>query len=206
VELFSVKTSFNSSCQDEDLRRRLSAMLPRVRDITYWASVLVNRHMLRLCSENVPISDLYYHPSGWFFTAAMKMVCGETPSASEECRPFLLELQATFQNFPVTLNLDGSNLWHVLQPQALDYTTNMRNHIGDHLEAKLERYLFHNIWNAVNQTLPQEEKVTISVIWKSVHYVMKRLQGTEIQFPDLAEDIPDALKRNIKNQCDICIL
>ncbi|KAH8547716.1 hypothetical protein BGW37DRAFT_560680 [Umbelopsis sp. PMI_123] len=174
-ELFTIKDSLSKSCRSEIAISNIQKIIPIVRDITFDAANLSNRHFLRLLTTGQSISEEYFDKSNWFFLACLKMVSGEIPYVPEH-----------------------STLYH----------TNIINHLADHFDDRLGRYIFFHLWELRHniqiddQQVDHEsvqyeeeddkaskkdpvkwEKMENGHVWKLTNYIKRKPCSQEALFP-----------------------
>ena len=78
-ELFTIKTGCERVCCIPGLQREISAAVERIRDVTYEAALLANRHFVR-CMEERGALEADCFGQNFFFTCMQlggKAVCGK---------------------------------------------------------------------------------------------------------------------------------
>lgn len=144
--MFAIKDSLVNNCKSTSLVQNINTTVERVRDITFDASLLANRHILRLMTtQNTDVKN-YFHQSHWFFLACMKLVCGSSANVPPNCSEEYTLLQETWSGYPVRFTRNGDDLWHILSYSAGDLHTAWVNHVSLHFEEKLGYYIFFRLW------------------------------------------------------------
>jgi hypothetical protein len=141
--------------------------------------------------------------------ACLKMVSGEIPYVPEYCKPQCHLLNNTFNEYPVKVRHNAQGLWHLIQPSATLYHTNIINHLADHFDDRLGRYIFFHLWELRqniqidDQQVDHEsvqyeeeeddkaskkdpvkwEKMENGHVWKLTNYIKRKACSQEALFP-----------------------
>jgi hypothetical protein len=189
-ELFTIKTGCERACQVPGLQREISNAVERIRDITYEAALLANRHFVRCMEARGTLeADCF---SQTFFYACMKLV-GNAP---KKCPKGLRE--ATFAGLEQTYasyvplcpdNLpppDGSSFWHALSASAVNMEKDARNHIVANFEQKAKEYIFF----LLRETMDRNGiKVTNKDLKKLATFIYAKQAGETSRWPSSVDKV-----------------
>ena len=137
------------ACRVPGLQREISSAVERIRDVTYEAALLANRHFLR-CMETRGVLDADCFGQTFFYVC-MQLVGGKTPT----CPPGLQEatfagLQQTYTTYaslrPHDLPTpDAGPFWHALSASAVNMDKDARNHIVANFAEKSQDFIFFSL-------------------------------------------------------------
>ena len=153
-ELFTIKTGCERICRVPGLQKEISAAAERVRDITYEASLLANRHFVRCMGEHGALeSDCF---SQAFFYACMQFVGGKNPERPQSLQETTFaKLQQSYCSYvllrPNDLPVpDASPFWHALSAAAANMEKDARNHVVMNFDSKVQEYVILLLRKAVD--------------------------------------------------------
>ena len=144
-ELFTIKVGCEKTCRILGLQQQISIAVEKIRDVTFEASLLANRHFLRCMEERGAVEPNCFNHI--FFYTCMQFVCGK----NKKCPHGLPEsvhsdLDVTYAAYkqlrPDNLSLpDAGPLWHALSAIAVDMEKDARNHMVANFARKAKEYI-----------------------------------------------------------------
>ena len=127
------------------MQQQISIAVEKIRDVTFEASLLANRHFLRCMEERGAVEPNCFNHI--FFYTCMQFVCGK----NKKCPRGLPEsvhsdLDVTYAAYkqlrPDNLSLpDAGPLWHVLSTIAVNTEKDARNHMVANFARKAKEYI-----------------------------------------------------------------
>jgi hypothetical protein len=184
-ELFSIKTGCELVCRLPGLQQEISAAVEKIRDVTYEAALLANRHFVRCMEENgVLTADCY---SQIFFYSCMQLVAGKAPP---DC-PLGLE-ETTFADLRQTHasyallrpdNLpqpDPVCLWNPLAASAVNMDKDARNHVVSNFSTKAQQLIFLTLGKAING---KGIEVSTKNLRRLAEFVYEKRAGMDREWP-----------------------
>ena len=197
-ELFTIKTGCERACRIPGLQQQISTAVENIRDVTYEATLLANRHLLRRLEERGAVeADCF---SQLFFYACMQFVCGKEskcPSGLQEM--VFADLQQTYASYkqlrPENLSIpDAGPLWHTLSAAAVNMEKDVRNHMVANFDRKAIEYIFFLLREAADVKIANKD------LKKLAFYIYGKQAGMNRSWPSSVEKV-DGLEALVIEIC-----
>jgi len=201
-ELFIIKVGCEKTCRIPGLQQQISIAVEKIRDVTFEAALLANRHTLR-CMEERGVVDAGCFTQ-LFFYACMQLVCGKEGKCLRGLQETVYDdLQQTHalyaqlrpENLPVP---DAGPLWHTLSAAAVNMEKDARNHMVANFAKKAKEYIFILLREAVDTKVTNKDLKRLSTYIYEKRAGMNRSWPPSVEKTDELEKTVDAISKKIE--------
>ena len=206
AELFTIKIGCERTCRIPGLQQQISVAADGIRNITYEATLLANRHFVRCMEERGVIEGNLF--SQTFFYTCMQLVGGKNPERPPGLREIVFtDLQQTYTSYkalrPDDLAIpDAGPFWHALSPAAINMEKDARNHMVNNFYVNATRYIFFLLREAVDIS---NIEMANKDLRKLANFIYNKKSGSPREWPPSVEKVNglEALVDQIVQEIDL---